>query len=473
MRHRPGTGSWTGRLLLATAGLALLLAGCAPGGNLPDLFGSSQARPSPPAAGPQRIQPLLAPAPALPPPTRPQPQPQPQSPSPDRVVLTPPAGMGDLPVVALLLPLSGRDAQLGRQLLEAAELALFDAADERFVLLPIDTGGTPAGATEAAEKAMSQGARLILGPLFGTEAQAVAPIARAAGVNVVTFSNDQSVAGDNVFVFGFLPRPQVDRIVAYAAAKGSKRFALLAPRGGFADTVLDELRRAARAGRAQVTRTENYDATSGDLAPTVRRFADFERRSLALATEKRQYEGKTDEVSRQALRRLESLLGQGDIGFDALLVPEGGDRLKSLAPLLPVYDIDPRSVRLLGTVLWDDPVLAAEPSLRGAWFVAPPPEARAEFEAAYETTYQRKPPRLATLAYDLVALAAVLAKTEARPDFSRAALTQATGFAGVDGLFRFLPDGRSERGYAILEIGDRQRRVVDPAPESFTGPLTN
>jgi branched-chain amino acid transport system substrate-binding protein len=222
-----------------------------------------------------------------------------------------------------------------------------------------------------------------------------------------------------------------------------------------------------------VTRTETYDPTSADLAPTLRRLADAERRSTALANEKKQYEGKTDEVSRQALRRLEGLQGQGDIGFDALLLPEGGDRLRTLAPLLPTYDVDPKTVRILGTVLWDDPTLANEPSLRGAWYVAPPPEGRAEFEAAYEKTYQRKPPRLASLAYDLVALAAVLAKLDARPDFSRTALIQSTGFAGVDGLFRFLPDGRSERGYAILEIGDRQRRVVDPAPESFAPPLTN
>jgi branched-chain amino acid transport system substrate-binding protein len=455
-------------MLLATAALALLLAGCASGPNVPNLFGGPQAaRPAGPrGGGPQPVQPLLAPAPALPPPLPTQPLPQ------DRVVLTPPSGE-TLPVVAILLPLSGRDATLGQQLLEAAELGLFDAADDRFTLLPIDTGGTPAGAVEAAEKAIGQGARLILGPLFGTEAQAVGPIARSAGINVITLSNDQSVAGDNVFVFGFLPRPQVERVVTYAAAKGSKRFALLAPRGGFGDTVSDELQRSARASRAQVTRSESYDAGSGDLTPVLRRFTDFERRSLALANEKKQYEGKTDEVSRQALRRLEGLQGQGDIGFDALLVPEGGDRLKMLAPILQGYDIDPKTVRLLGTVLWDDPALASEPALRGAWFVAPPPEARAEFEAAYEKTYQRKPPRLATLSYDLVALAAVLAQIGGKPDFSRTALTQTTGFAGVDGLFRFLPDGRSERGYAILEIGDRQRRVVDPAPESFTGPLTN
>jgi hypothetical protein len=144
------------------AGLVLLLSGCAGDGNLANPFAGLQARP-PVAGGPAPVAPLLAPAPALPPPVQTLPQAQPP------VVLTPPPG-SDLPVVAILLPLSGRDAQLGQQMLEAAELALFDAADERFTLLPVDTGGTPGGAVGAAEKAIGQGARLILGPLFGAEA---------------------------------------------------------------------------------------------------------------------------------------------------------------------------------------------------------------------------------------------------------------------------------------------------------------
>jgi ABC-type branched-subunit amino acid transport system substrate-binding protein len=419
-------------------------------------------------AGPQQVQPLLAPSGMTPPPP-----PAPVAPPPqDRITLTPPPGVAGDTKVALLLPLSGREGGLGQQLLDAAELALFDLSDEQFELVPIDTGGTPDGARAAAERAVGIGARLILGPLFGTEAQAVAPVARQAGINVVTFSNDQTVADDNVFVFGFLPRPQVNRMFAFAAAKGARRFALLAPRGGFGDTIADELRNAARLHRAQVTKVEMYDPAGGDLNPVLRRFVDFDRRAAALAAEKRQYEGKTDEVSRQALRRLEGLQGIGDIGFDALILPEGGERLRYLAPLLPDFDIDAKTVKILGTVLWDDPALAAEPTLSGTWFVAPPPEARSEFEAAYERAYRRRPPRLATLAYDMVAMAAVLARMEGK-NFSRAALMTPTGFAGVDGLFRFLPDGRTERGYAVIEIGDSQRRIVDPAPETFTAAATN
>lgn len=455
MRARPGFRSWLRLRLLAPAGLALLLGAC----EAPRTYQYT------PVPQPQAMQPLLAPPGLMPPGLMP---PVSEAPPTDPgVTLTPPPAEAGGPRVALLLPLSGRDAALGQQLLEAAELALFDMADERFELMPLDTGGTPAGAAAAAERAVADGARMILGPLFGTEAQAVAPIARRAGVNVVTLSNDQAVAGDGVFVFGFLPRAQIDRLIAYAASRDLKRFAVLAPRGGFGDAVADRTRQAAQLSRAQVTRSETYDPGAADISPTVRRFAEIDRRAAALAAERKLYEGKTDEVSVAALKRLEGLQGLGDLPYDAVLLPEGGDRLRALAPMLQAYGVDARSVRLLGTALWDDAALASEPSLRGAWFVAPPPDARLEFEAAYEKSFRRKPPRLATLSYDLVALAAVLAGSDEPQPFGREALMRPTGFAGVDGLFRFLPDGRSERGYAILEIGDRRRVVVDPAPQSF------
>jgi ABC-type branched-subunit amino acid transport system substrate-binding protein len=412
--------------------------------------------------------PLLAPAAALPRPQISPPPPPPPVPAP-AVTLTPPPGAGVDAKVAILLPLSGRDALLGEQLLDAAMLALFDLGDDRLRLLPFDTGGNPTAAATAAAEAVAAGVRLILGPLFGAETAQVAPIARRAGINVLSFSNDQSIAGDGVFVMGFLPRQQVDRLVAYAAKQGLRRMALLAPRTDYGQAVADQFQRSLRTARSQPAKIEYYDPATGELGPALRRLTDHERRQAQLAAQRAQYEGRADEVSREALKRLADMQGFGDLGFDALLAPEGGERLRSLSPLLPLYDINQRNVRLLGTTLWDDPGFANEAALRGAWFAAPNPSARAEFEAAYERAYQRRPPRLATLAYDAVAMAAVLAQRGDRPDFGRQILTNPSGFAGSDGLFRLLPDGRNERGLAIVEIGNRERRVVDPAPESFDG----
>jgi hypothetical protein len=199
----------------------------------------------------------------------------------------------------------------------------------------------------------------------------------------------------------------------------------------------------------------------------VRRLASYEARRASLQQQRRELEARNDEASRVALRRLEGIDTLGEVSFDAVVLPDFGDRLLSIAPLLPYYDIDPNRIRLLGTALWDDMRVTREPALIGGWFAAPPPEAREPFNKRYREIYKREPPRLATIAYDATALAAVLARSEGGPDFSPEAITNPVGFAGMDGVFRLLSDGSIERALAVIEVRRNGFRTISPAPDTF------
>jgi ABC-type branched-subunit amino acid transport system substrate-binding protein len=369
--------------------------------------------------------------------------------------------------VALLLPLSGQGAALGKALLDAAQLALFDIADEQFVLLPRDTEGTPEGAAQAAHAVLDEGARLVLGPFFASEVSAVAPVTRAAAVNVVAFSTDERVAGQGVFLMGFLPRTQVLRVVSFAHQQGRSRFAAIVPSTDYGRAVAELLRQSAVQVGAAIDDIEIYDPAGKDAARVVRELANYQSRHSALLAQQKALQSKDDEVSKQALQRLQSEEALGGVGFDSIMLPEGGERLLALAPLLPYYDIDPARVRLLGTGLWDDSRLGKEPALLGGWYAAPDPAARADFEARYTKLYGAAPLRIATLGYDAMALALNLARGQGGPDFGAQALTNPNGFAGLDGIFRFGVDGLNERGLAILEVQRDAPKVVSPAPASF------
>jgi ABC-type branched-subunit amino acid transport system substrate-binding protein len=442
-----------------------------------DVFGSRQ-EPSPPGA------PDVAALPREVPPT-----------------VTPPGGTavpGGLPTVpltpeavpvtkvAILLPLSGPQAGLGRTLLNAAQIALFSLADDSFALLPVDTRGTPEGAVAAVRTALDDGASLILGPVFSAAVAAATALARDAGVQMVSFSNDRSVAGNGVYVMGFTPETQIGRITSFAASRGIRRIAAILPDGAYGDRVEETLRATAAAsgtGLADIVRYPVADTQT--LTPIVRRLANYDARHRLLLEERQKYEGKTDPESVQALKRLQHLDTIGDVDFDAVLIPEGGAALHAIAPLLAFFDIDRRKVRMLGTTQWDDPAVATEPSLFGAWFPAAPPAARRAFEDLYRKTYGEAPSRIAALAYDATALAAVIERRRGAaprlaaggrpipappPVFSVEALTATSGFAGVDGIFRPLPSGLVERGLAVMEVENRRFRVVSPAPASFGAP---
>jgi len=389
--------------------LVLLLAGC---GTVPARGPAAQAPPAP-APAPTVVQPL-------PPPT----------------VAPTPAGPA---TAALLLPLSGANATLGQGMLDAAEMAVFDIKDSHLALLPRDTGGTPEGAAAAARAALDQGAHIIIGPLTAGEVQAVQPVAADHGIPVLAFSTAAALAGNGTYLFGFLPDDEVRRVVAFAHEKGVHRIAFLGPGTAYGHLIADSLKSAA---------TEQ----GVELGPVV-----FFDPAVPQPIEAIHHLGKPGDDGKIAL------------DGDALMLPMGGAQLKTVGQLLLANGIDPAHVHFLGTGLWDDPSLIGEPSLQGAWYAAPDPAGRADFDRRFQKLYGHAPPRLATLAYDASALAAQLSTAPEGADFSPTALANPSGFLGVDGIFRLRPDGRGERGLAVLEIHATGPKVVSPARQSFSG----
>ena len=339
--------------------------------------------------------------------------------------------------IALLLPLTGQAAPIGQSLQQAAEMALFDAGAKELSLATYDSGSTPETAIEAYRKARTEGAALVLGPLFGNSATALAPLVGQGGANVVSFSNDEAAATRGVWVMGIAAPPQVRRVVDHAIDAGIKRFATFAPNTPYGEQMARTLESHVAVRGGTVVASELYDANSADLITPAKRLAG------------------------------ETLGRSGGDGKLAVLVPVAPPRLSPALSALTAAGIDKASVQFVGTGVWDVPGIGADSMLRGAWYAAPDPARRADFERRYTSTYGRPPHRLATLAYDGVALAGHLARLKPGGDFSAEAITNPNGWSGVDGIFRFLPDGRTERALAVIEIQGERNVVVSPAPTTF------
>ena len=362
----------------------------------------------------------------------------PPQPSPAPPTAAPAAEPGPAKV-ALLVPLSGANAELGQAMLDAAQLALFEAQDDRLTLVPRDTGGTAEGAAKAARAVIGDGARLILGPLLAAEVEAVKPLARDAHLNVIAFSTVTELAGGNTFLMGFLPRQEVVREVGQARDRGLTRFAALAPDSPYGHLMADALRDVASASGARAARVEFYDPRAGDTEPAVQRLIPGGAGDAAAAP----------------------------LSFDALLLPAGGPTLKQLAREVKAAEGGAKSAQLLGSGLWDVPDIGDEPALVGGWFAAAPPEARRVFEQHFRAVYGHDPPRLASLGYDAAALAGVLSRGTGGEPFSQQAILNPSGFTGVDGLFRFAPSGLVQRGLAVLAVEPQGNVVLSPAPQTF------
>jgi ABC-type branched-subunit amino acid transport system substrate-binding protein len=338
--------------------------------------------------------------------------------------------------VALLVPMTatGNAGQIATNFRNAAELALKDFKNASIQVMIKDDQGTPEGARAAATEAISQGAELILGPLFARSVPPVAAVARAANVPVIAFSSDSTAAVQGVYLLSFLPQSDVDRIVSFAASRGKHSFAALLPDNAYGTVVESELQRAASGAGVRVLASQHYslDKTAMQTQAT----------SLA------------------------GLVKSGSV--DAVFLPDAGDATPFLAQVLAANGVTPDKITYLGSGQWDnDQRISSESNLAGAWYPAPENGGFASFAKRYQAAYGSAPSRTASLAYDATSLAAGLAGHFGDQRFAQQTLTNPNGFIGIDGAFRFLQNGLNQRGLAIYQVGRGSAQIIDPAPRTF------
>ena len=365
------------------------------------------------------------------PPSEPR-RPRAETPPPTQPVPTAPVA-GVLPPdrerhrVALLVPTTGRDAGIGQSIADAANMAVLDTGGD---VIRVTIYDTAPGAGAAAQRAIAEGAELILGPLLSDSAGQVAPIARTSGVPVVAFTNDVEAAGQGVYIMGFTPSQSIDRIVRYAGGQGAKRFALMAPEGLYGRRAGEAFTAAVRAAGGTVVAAQRY----GSAQPSVNAAA-------------------------------RDLVGAGPV--DAVLVADSGR--SAIAVLAALKKAGLGSPMILGTELWNtERALRSDRNFEGAMFASVSDALYDQLAAKYRDRFGRPPYRLSSLGYDAVLLATKIARDWpiGRP-FPLRKMTEQGGFSGIDGAFRFAEGPVAERALDVKRIGGGTDRVIDPAPTRF------
>jgi len=344
---------------------------------------------------------------------------------PPPVVTTDP--MDGMHRVALLLPMTGPDADVGQSIANATALALTDTKATNIRMITYDTG---LGVAAATKRAVADGNKVILGPLRGDHVVEAAAVARPAGVPIISFSNDVGVAGQNVFLLGHLPNQSIDRVVRYAKAQGYNRFAGIVSTNVYGQRAQSNLTTAVRSAGGTLVSIQETNGTAGSADAAARRLMQ---------------------------------LGQ----IDAVLIADSGRAAIATVPALRRNGL--RNSKILGTDLWNiDGSLAGNAPMYGAWFASVSDTLYAQYATKYRARFGKAPLRLSSLGYDSVLLVARVAR-DWRPGtrFPLAQLTDPQGFIGVDGAFRFTANGLTDRMLEVQEIQAGKFVTVSAAPTQF------
>ncbi|NOX40540.1 MAG: penicillin-binding protein activator [Alphaproteobacteria bacterium] len=340
--------------------------------------------------------------------------------------------------VALLVPFGSQDTNndtLATSLQNAAQLAVSDLGDVKIDLRIYNTSGTPAGAAAAATKAVNEGAKIILGPVFGDSANAAGAAVASRGISVLSFSNNTEIAGGNIFVLGHTFANTANRLISYAASTGLDNVLVVHANNLTGQIGLKAVQQAAATSGVNFTGSASYEFSQGGVI------------------------GAVQDIAQQVK----------DTGTNMIVfASDTGGALPILAQLLPENGVDPKVIKFMGLTRWDIPTQTLSlTGLQGGWFALPDPSLTGSFRDRYIQAYGQKPHPLAGIAYDGVAAVGALIAKGKSDALSRTNLTQKSGFAGVNGIFRLMPDGTNERAMAVVQIENKQVKVIDPAPRSF------
>jgi branched-chain amino acid transport system substrate-binding protein len=329
--------------------------------------------------------------------------------------------------VALLVPLTGSNGGVGQSLANATQLALLDSKNEKVRITTYDTNG---GAAAAAQRALAEGNKLILGPLLAEDVRAVTPIARRAGVPVISFSNDVTAAGNGAYLMGYAPAQAIERVVEYAKGRGVTDFAGLVPNGTFGERASTAFLRSVESAGGQVRSLQTYDRSPGAITTAITRMAQ-------------------------------------NAPFGAVLIADSGAAAANAVPL--IRRNGGATAHILGTDQWNlETSVVTRPTLNGAWFASVSDDLYRHYVAKYRARFGAGPYRLSSLGYDSVLLTVRIARDwPVGTPFPEARLRDPGGFAGIDGPFRFGRDSVAERALEVQEIRAGTTVVVSPAPTGF------
>ncbi|MGV3278905.1 penicillin-binding protein activator [Rickettsiales bacterium LUAb2] len=369
--------------------------------------------------------------------------------------------------VGVLLPFSGNYKDISNSILESILLSYSANSTKKIVIKVYDTNENGKDtAKQAAQNAISAGVDIIIGPLLTTSLNEITPVTEDKNIPVIALSNDRTALVDtkNVYIMGYSPEEEVERIVDYViSTKNAHNFAALIPENKYGEIVLADLKATLAARGAELTKVVTYPPDEINFTSYAEQLIDPQDLS--------DYHKALDAYTAQGGNKYRSLTSntndrpQPKLNFDTLFIGDFGKRLILVGVHLPFVDIDTSKINLIGTRLWASAPIANESVFNGALYPDLPDINATIFASKFQSIYKKQATLIDVIAYNALQMVADLITVDPQTgnlkyDFSKAALTSYTGF-GVLGNYNLRNDGLSQHDLLIKQVNNRSISTVD------------
>ena len=358
-----------------------------------------------------------------------------------------------------MLPISGKNYQIGRSLLNSAQLAISKTNNKKIEFSIIDTGNEEEILAKLYEL-LEQDINIFIGPVFSDKIELIRETINNKNITIISLSNNSKLEDEGLYVFGLTLEDEIDELLNFSYNNNLKKYAVIIPQNEFGMRVKNEFDKFKSNNNLSSFKYTFYETDSPDFYEVSKKISNYEERKLNLERKIQYLENKNTEEAKKELRNLERLDTYGELNFEAIVIfARNFQEVSNFSSILPYYDVDPKKIQYMGNSIWSKNQALKEPGLANGYFTSLNINTRSKFESSYIEIFNTKPHALATLTYDIVGLISKLHLMES--NFTIDMLHASQGFIGVDGWFKILPDGKVKRKPRIYKIKNQNFTLLN------------
>ena len=329
--------------------------------------------------------------------------------------------------IGLLIPLTGKDSEIGQSIIKSTRLAINKINNLSIEIIPRDTQSNPEGTLNAAKELSKLGIKIIIGPVFNKN---LIHLDKLTEVTFLSLTNKNNNLSKNIINAGINATSQLNAIKKFLEINELKKTIFLTPDLDYKN----EIEIGISNSKIKIIDSYVYNTDPTKLTQQIEKITRYKIRKQNLEDEIVRIEKSNQSNKEQLIEKLKKRDTLGGVKFDSIIISDFDESLKSVTTSLLYTDISPKNKYFITLNQWFDESLLEEASSQPLYFPSINKNNYEEFSSEYFEKFNQYPNQLSFLSFDLVGLVYYLI-LQNNSIVDKKMFTKKTLFKGKVGIF--------------------------------------
>ena len=329
--------------------------------------------------------------------------------------------------IGLLVPMSGTNEDIGKSIIKAVSLAVKDIDNNKIEIYPKDTATRPNQTLKSAFELQEMGIKVVIGPVFH---ESLTYLDEMKNLTFLSLTNKNLDLPKNVISAGINSTSQFNTIKKFLEKNKIEKTIFLTPISEYEF----EIKKGIKDSKIKTFKNYVYNTEPTKLTKQIENITRYKIRKQNLEDEIIRIKNSNEANKEKKIKRLEKKYTLGGLNFDAVVIADFDESLKSVTTSLLYTDVLPANKYFITLNQWFDESLLNETNIQPLYFPSINKENFENYKIKYFNAFNKDPSHLSLLSYDLVGLIYYLSLKSDLSDLNKLFKEQ-NSFKGKIGTF--------------------------------------